>query len=85
MYIHGGYRPEPWKTETAIDYLSLFFHSGETSNINSYSLYAGVEVNSTALDLLKSNTEQALMREAEKEKKVFSISWLNKPEIAILN
>jgi hypothetical protein len=82
-YIHGGYRPEPWKTETAINYLSLIYYNGETSNVNSYSLYAGIEVNSSELASLKINTEETLTNEAGL-KKLF-ISWLSKPEVAIVN
>lgn len=84
-YIHGGYRAEPWKTETAIHYLESIFYSGQTSNINSFSLYAGVEVDKSNLEELRINTEKTLRNLAEKDKKELFISWLSKPEVATVN
>lgn len=84
-YIHGGYRAEPWKTETAINYLDSVFYSGQTSNINSFSLYAGVEVDKSNLEELRINTEKTLRNLAEKDKKELFISWLSKPEVATVN
>ncbi len=84
-YIHGGYRAEPWKTETAIHYLESIFYSGQTSNINSFSIYAGVEVDRSKLEELRINTENTIKTLAEKENKTVDIYWINKPEVAVVN
>lgn len=78
-FIHGGYRPEPWQTETALTYLRSFFYSGETSKSKSCSLYAGVEVQESDLVKLKELTEETIKAEGE-----FEIKWLSKPEVAII-
>lgn len=82
VYIHGGYRPEPWKTETAINYLSLFFYSGLTTDSNLFSLYAAVEVKATDIESLKANTVKIIEQEAASN--TLKIVWTINPEIAIV-
>lgn len=81
VYIHGGYRPEPWRTETAVDYLTNLFYSGQTSVKNSYSLFAGVEVLKGDISKVLENTEKSLKNGIEDNVKII---WLNKPEVAIV-
>lgn len=78
-FIHGGYRPEPWQTENALTYLRSFFYSGETSKGESYSFYAGIEVQDSKLAELRELTEKTIMAKGE-----FEIIWLSKPEVAII-
>lgn len=80
-FIHGGYRPKPWQTETALNNLVELFYSGETTVKNSYSLYAGVEVLESDLPYLLKNTEEVIKNESGKK---IEIKWLDKPEIAII-
>lgn len=77
IYIHGGYRPEPWKTECALDYLKHLYYSGETSKMGSYSLYAGIEVLQADISKLKEVTESVI-----KEEKKMTIKWLLGHEVA---
>ncbi|AKQ44690.1 hypothetical protein TH63_02105 [Rufibacter radiotolerans] len=81
VYIHGGYRPEPWRTETALFCLKDLFYSGQTSVKNSFSLYAGVEVLETDLQVLMKNTEEIIRAGNSKP---IEIKWLSKPEVAII-
>jgi hypothetical protein len=78
-YIHGGYRAEPWKTESALDYLKQVYYSGETTKKNSFSIYAGVEVRESDLSELKLITERVICQENNLE-----IKWLNQNEVAII-
>lgn len=79
-YIHGGYRPEPWKTETALYCLkNLFYEGANSTNPNSFSWYAGVEVFDYNLDKLKETTDLSLRKDAEIE-----IVWLSNPEVAVI-
>ena len=80
-YVHSGYRPEPWRTETAIHYLNNFFYSGQTSQSNSYSLYAAVEVNEADLEELNRKTEESIKKDAHGD---ICIRWLSKPEVAVI-
>jgi hypothetical protein len=80
-YIHGGYRPAPWRTETAINYLDNLFYSGETSNKRLLSLYAGIEVKEENLEKLKQRTEGTIKNDSISDIK---IKWLKQPEIAII-
>ncbi|MEQ9289469.1 MAG: hypothetical protein RIG77_21250 [Cyclobacteriaceae bacterium] len=77
-YIHGGYRAEPWKTESVLDYLGNVYYSGETSKKNSFSKYAGVEVIESNLPELKLLTEQVC------KKNDLEIKWLIQNEVAII-
>lgn len=77
-YIHGGYRAEPWKTESALDYLNKVYYSGETSINNSFSIYAGIEIRESDLPELKLTTER-VCKENDLE-----IKWLTQNEVAIL-
>jgi len=79
-FIHGGYRPEPWQTETALTYLKSLFYSGETSKSKSYSLYAGIEVKESELVKLRELTEKTIMADEVE----IEIQWLSKPEVAII-
>lgn len=79
VFIHGGYRPEPWQTETALTYLRSFFYSDETSKSKSHSYYGGIEVQEADLVKLKELTEETIKAEGE-----FEIKWLFKPEVAII-
>ena len=81
-YIHGGYRPNPWKTETALFYLDKVFYSGKTSNSKSLSTYASVEVKRENLDKLRINTEESIKKDSEG--KEVHIEWRNSLEIAII-
>jgi hypothetical protein len=82
-YIHGGYRPEPWRTETAINYLKNLFYAGKTSEKHSYSysLYAGVEVLECDLPNLMENTEISIRNEIHGD---IQINWLTDPELALI-
>ena len=82
-YIHGGYRPYPWQTETALNYLQDLFYSGQTLNPQSYSLYAGVEVKKENLQEFKLNIEKTLkgLCKPDDELKIY---WRDKPEVAIV-
>jgi len=82
-YIQGGYRPYPWQTETALNYLQDLFYSGQTSNSQSYSLYAGVEVKKENLQEFKLNIEKTLkgLCKPDDELKIY---WRDKPEVAIV-
>lgn len=80
-YIHGGYRPEPWKTEIALNYLNNIFYNGETSKKNNYSVNAGVQVKKSDLPKLKSLTEKSLMDSSDGNLK---IKWLRNPEVAAI-
>lgn len=80
-YIHGGYRPEPWRTETANNYLNFFFYSGATSIKSSLSLYAGIEVLESDMDKLRKNTEKNIKKGVQG---VVHIDWLFNPEVAII-
>ena len=80
-YIHGGYRPEPWKTETALFYLNELFFSGKTSRKKSFSLYAGIELKESELESLKSNTESTIKSLDNSET---SVKWAWPPEVAII-
>lgn len=81
IYIHGGYRPEPWRTETAISCLTGLFYSGETPIEHSFSRYAGVEVLEGDLPAIREHTERSIKDQCKGE---VEIRWLNKPEVAIL-
>ena len=61
-FVHGGYRPEPWRTESALNYLEELFYSGETSLANSLSIYASIEVYEKELDNLKKETEEFIKK-----------------------
>ena len=80
FYVHGGYRAKPWQIETAINYLKILFYSGETSQVNSYSLYAGVEVKEQDLEELIKSTEKTLKTQVNED---VNISWLTRPEVAV--
>ena len=77
LFIHGGYRAEPWKTETAINYLSNLFNQGENS------LFAGIKVFKSDVPKIKEITERYIrLKEAKNE---IYIRWRNKPEVAIIS
>lgn len=80
-YIHGGYRPEPWQTETALNYLKKLFYSGETSKKNNFSIYASIEVSKNDLPKIRELTENSLKNG---QKGTLEIKWLIKPELAII-
>jgi len=80
-YIHGGYRPRPWQTETALNYLKKLFYAGKTSKENSFSIYASIEVLKDDLPKIKELTETSLKSETQGDLK---IKWLLKPELAII-
>jgi hypothetical protein len=80
-YIHGGYRPEPWKTETALNYLKKLFYSGETSKKNYFSIYASIEASKNDLTKIKELTENSL-KKGQKGK--IEIKWLMKSELATI-
>lgn len=80
-YIHGGYRPNPWQTETAINYINKLFYVGETSKKNSFSIYASIEVSKEDLTAIKKLTEKSIKKDINGKLK---IKWLNKPELAII-
>jgi len=82
-YIHGGYRPYPWQTETALNYLQDLFYSGQTSNPNNYSLYAGVEIENENLQKFTLNIKKSL-KESYKPNDDLKVFWLDKPEVAIV-
>ncbi len=82
LYVHGGYRPESWQTETALNYLKPLFYSGETSQKRSYSRYAGVEVKESDLVDLKRNTDRRIKKGVKGE---VYIKWLRTPEVAVLS
>ena len=81
IYIHGGYRPEPWRTETAITYLTELFYSGQTSINNSFSAYAGIEVLEKDLPTIKENTEKSIKDQCKGN---VEIRWINMPEVAVI-
>lgn len=80
-YVHGGYRPEPWRTETANNYLKGLFYAGVTSVKYSLSLYAGIEVLESDLDKLRTNTEKNIKNGVQGK---VDIEWLTQPEVAII-
>ncbi len=80
-FIHGGYRPEPWRTETALNYLDSLFYSGKTLNNSMLSRYASIEIDETLLEELMKRTEETIKRESDGS---VQIKWLNRPEIAII-
>jgi len=80
-YVHGGYRPEPWRTECAINYLKGLFYAGVTSVKSSLSLYAGIEVLESELDKLHINTEVSIKKGVQGK---VEIEWLTRPEVAII-
>jgi hypothetical protein len=80
-YIHGGYRPEPWRTETAINYLKNLFYAGMTSENKSLSLYAGVEVFEIDLSKIIENTEKSIRQDISGN---VQIKWLTNPELCLL-
>lgn len=80
-YVHGGYRPEPWRTETAINYLNNLFYAGQSSNKKYLSLYAGVEILEDDLTNVLKNTERSIK---SGENRPVEIRWLNKPEVLII-
>jgi|TARA_B110000238_G_C16028402_1_gene396304 hypothetical protein len=80
-YIHGGYRPNPWQTENAINYVKKLFYVGETSKVNSFSIYASVEVLKEDLTTIKKLTEKSIKKDIKGK---LEIKWLNKPELAII-
>lgn len=80
-YIHGGYRPYPWKTETALNYLSNLFYNGETTQMNYYSIYAGVEILESDIPIFKKRVEESLKSYSED----VQIKWLEDIEVAIIN
>lgn len=80
-FVHGGYRPEPWRTECALNYLKDIFYSGETSLANSVSLYASIEIYEKDLENLKRETEEFIKNEIGND---IEIWWLTKPEAAII-
>ena len=80
-YVHGGYRPEPWRTETAINYLKNLFYAGKTSEKYSYSLFAGVEVFESDLPKVIENTENSIRYEIHGD---IQIKWLANPELALI-
>ncbi len=80
-FIHGGYRPEPWRTETAINYLSNLFYTGKTSKPSSFSVYAGIQVKGKDLDNLKITTEESIKSNIVGE---INIKWLHAPEVAVV-
>lgn len=86
LFIHGGYRPRPWVTETALDYLNEFFYSGITSQETSFSLYAGIEIQETDLQELLQRTHDFIKQDFIKNKinQETNIIWLTKPELAYL-
>jgi hypothetical protein len=81
LYVHGGYRAEPWRTEVALNYLENFFYSGVTSQKQSLSRYAAVEVYESDLKELKENTEKSIKKEIGDN---CSIIWRQAPELAII-
>ena len=80
-YIHGGYRPEPWKTETAINYLNNLFYAGKTTSKNLYSLYASIEVQERDLPKIRESTEMSIRNESRGN---IEIEWRLQPEVAII-
>ncbi|QHT71175.1 hypothetical protein GXP67_33250 [Rhodocytophaga rosea] len=80
-YIHGGYRPEPWRIETAINYLDNLFFSGNTSNDAYITSYAGVEIFEDDLINLRENTEKSLKEGLTGDVK---IKWIRVPEVAMI-
>lgn len=78
-FIHGGYRPEPWKTECALDYLKYLYYSGETSKKKSYSKYAGIEVLEKDIVELRKVTESVIS-----EEKNLTIKWISQHEVAVI-
>lgn len=81
IYIHGGYRAEPWLVESALNYLEQFFFEGESSKKNSYSYYSSVEVKKETLELLKKNTVEELRKLSGDH---LEIRWLISPEVAVV-
>jgi hypothetical protein len=81
LYIHGGYRANPWLTETALYYLQGLFYSGKTSQSSSLSLYAGVEIVEIDLQELLKITQDFIKNEIGQDA---NIIWLIRPEVAYL-
>ena len=76
LYIHGGYRAEPWRTETAINYLSSLFNQAENS------LFAGIKVFKSDVPRIKEIAEKHI-RFKNDQNEIY-IRWRNKPEVAII-
>ncbi|MDX9855098.1 MAG: hypothetical protein RBS81_15045 [Tenuifilaceae bacterium] len=81
VYIHGGYRAEPWITETALHYLSELFYSGRTSQEASFSSFAGIEVFESDVQELMKRTEIFIKREIDQNAVII---WRTKPEVAYI-
>lgn len=81
IYVHGGYRPEPWRTENALFCLKNLFYKGQALSSNLLSWYAGIEVLESDLPELLKNTEQLIEKMSNKP---VEINWLSKPEVAII-
>jgi hypothetical protein len=76
-YIHGGFRPILWKTETALEYLKLLFYEIKTPN--SFSMYGAVEANKSNKNAIKKSTEEGFKKLISGE---FTINWSSEPKIA---
>lgn len=81
LYIHGGFRSRPWLTENALNCLKELFYSGETSNSQSVSLYAGIEILETDLENLLKKTQESIENELGQDAEIV---WLTKPELAYI-
>lgn len=81
VYVHGGYRPDPWKIESALHYLEDFFYSGRTTQSNSVSIHAAIEIHQKDLETVKKQTENIIVNESKGDVK---INWLNNLDLAIV-
>lgn len=77
-YIHGGYRPEPWKTEYALHYLKDLFFAGKTST--GFCEFAGIELCEKDLPKLKETTNLVINGLNEN----LNIKWLHRHEVSVI-
>lgn len=81
LFIHGGYRAETWRVETALNYLNNLFYKGKSRDNNAFSFYSGVEVLESDIANLRENTEKSIRNG---EKGIVEMKWLDKLEVVVI-
>lgn len=81
LFIHGGYRAEPWRVETALNYLNNLFYKGKSQNTDILSLYSGIEILESDIANIRENTEKSIRNGVSGK---VGIKWLDKLEVVVI-